>query len=271
MGELYQWLPILLCLLIAGVFAGTLAGLLGVGGGIINVPVLFFLFQYFDVEAGQAMVMATGTSLAIIVPTSLSSIRAHHRRGNVDWVLVRRWCLWMLLGVVFGGWLVTQVDGRYFTVLFAVFAAFVALRLTSRDRGALFPQLPPMPFQGLLGTFIGFLSVMVGIGGGALGVAILTAYSYAIVRAVGTAAVFGLIISLPGALLLLFYGIAPANAPVGTWGYINLPAFLVMAPLTVLAAPMGVWLGTRLSETALKTVFAVFLWFTAVSMVSQVF
>lgn len=271
MSELVQLLPIIIGLAFAGMLAGTLAGLLGVGGGIINVPVLFFLFQSFGVDASNAMVIATGTSLAAIIPTSLSSIKAHDKRSNIDWMLIKRWAIFMVAGVFAGSWLVTIIDGRYFTVIFALIALFMAFNLVFRSKSpALFEQLPPMPFQGLFGSVIGFFSVMAGIGGGTLGVSTLTAFNYAIHRAVGTSAAFGLLISLPGAIILCLFAETPLNAPFGTWGYINFLSLIVLIPLSVAFAPVGVWLGAKLDANKLKRIFAVLLTITAIRMLIQV-
>ena len=110
----------ILALIATGIFAGILAGLLGVGGGIVIVPVLFFLFQSFGVSADSAMVIATATSLATIVPTSISSIYSHNKKGNVDFDILKRWFLFILMGVLVGSWLVTRVDGNWLSVLFGV-------------------------------------------------------------------------------------------------------------------------------------------------------
>lgn len=271
MIELSQLWPIIITLLISGMMAGTLAGLLGVGGGIINVPVLYFVFQGFGMSPGSAMVVATGTSLATIVPTSISSIRSHHKRGNVDWALIQRWWPFIITGVLLGSWLVTQFDGRYFAFIFALIALLMAYKLgLSKKESALYPRLPPMPFQGLLGSVIGFFSVMAGIGGGTLGVTILTAFNYVIHRAVGSCAVFGFLIALPGALVLFLFAEVPTDAPVGTWGYVNLAALILLVPLSVSFAPVGVWLGSKIDGVKLKKIFAVFLTVTAVRMMLQV-
>jgi len=270
MGEISQLLPVIIGLVLAGMLAGTLAGLLGVGGGIINVPVLYFLFQYFGVEASNAMLIATGTSLATIIPTSVSSIRSHHKRNNIDWSLIKRWLIFMVVGVLLGSALVTVLDGQYFTVIFAVIALFMSFNLYFRsESAALFQHLPAMPWQGLLGSIIGFFSVMVGIGGGTLGVSLLSAFNVAMHRAVGTSAAFGLIISLPGALVLMLFAQTPADAPSGTLGYINVLALLALIPLSVLFAPVGVWLGSRLDGAKLKKIFAVLLAITAIRMAWQ--
>jgi uncharacterized membrane protein YfcA len=255
-----------------GAFAGVLAGLLGVGGGIVIVPVLFFLFQSFGVSAETAMVVATATSLATIVPTSISSIRSHRRKGNVDFTLLRRWAGFILVGVLVGSWLVTRVDGRWLTALFGVIATLSALNMLFRTgKSALFPQLPGMAGQSLMASSIGFLSSMVGIGGGTLSVPMLTACNYPAHRAVGTAAAIGLIISMPGALTMLVLGTTPADAPAGTYGLVNLLGFLCIMPLTVLFAPVGVAIAHKLDAAKLKRVFAVVLLITGVRMLGQLF
>lgn len=261
----------MLALAATGVFAGTLAGLLGVGGGIVIVPVLFFLFQSFGVSPDAAMVIATATSLATIVPTSISSIRAHHQKGNVDFDLLKRWAPFILVGVLAGSWLVTRVDGSWLTGLFGVIATLSALNMLFRTgKAALYEQLPGIPGQTAVGTGIGFFSAMVGIGGGTLSVPLLTLFNYPAHKAVGTAAAIGLIISLPGALTLLSLGNTPPDAPAGTIGLVNLNGFLCIVPLTVLFAPLGAALAAKLDAAKLKKIFAVVLLITGLRMLVQV-
>ena len=262
----------LFALIGTGIFAGVLAGLLGVGGGIVIVPVLFFLFQSFGVSADSAMVIATATSLATIVPTSISSIRSHHKKGNVDIELLKRWALMILIGVLLGSWLVTRVDGTWLTVLFGIIATLSALNMLFRTgKSALFQQLPGTLGQSAMGTSIGFFSSMVGIGGGTLSVPILTLCNYPAHKAVGTAAAIGLIISLPGALTLLTLGTTPVDAPAGTVGLVNLIGFICIVPLTVLFAPVGATLAAKLDAAKLKKIFAVVLLLTGLRMLAQVF
>lgn len=259
-----------LALASTGVFAGILAGLLGVGGGIVIVPVLFFLFQNFGVSAESAMLVATATSLATIVPTSISSIRSHTKKGNVDFDLLKRWAPFILIGVLVGSWLVTRIDGTLLTVLFGVIATLSALNMLFRTgKSALFQQLPDNVGQTAMGSFIGFFSSMIGIGGGTLSVPLLTLYNYPAHKAVGTAAAIGLIISLPGALTMLLLGTTPADAPACTFGLVNLMGFLCIVPLTVLFAPVGASLAAKLDAVMLKKVFAVVLLITGVRMLMQ--
>ena len=261
----------LIALVATGAFAGLLAGLLGVGGGIVIVPVLFFVFQSLGVSPESAMVVATATSLATIVPTSISSIRAHHRKGNVDFDLLKRWALCIALGVFTGSWLVTRVAGSWLAALFGVVATLSALNMLLRtDKSAMFPNLPGKAGQTAMGTSIGLVSSMVGIGGGTISVPLLTLYSYPTQKAVGPAAAIGLIISLPGALTMLAFGKPPADAPVGTFGLVNLVGFVCIVPLTVVCAPFGASLAARLDGGKLKRVFAVALLITGLRMLTEV-
>ncbi|CAH9050017.1 hypothetical protein PSECIP111951_00553 [Pseudoalteromonas holothuriae] len=262
----------LVALITTGIFAGILAGLLGVGGGIVIVPVLFFLFQRFGVSAETAMLVATATSLATIVPTSISSIRSHNQKGNVDFKLLKRWAAFILLGVLAGSWLVTRIDGTILTLLFGVIATLSALNMLLRTgKPALYQQLPNAKGQTVMSTSVGFFSAMVGIGGGTLSVPLLTLYNYPTHKAVGTAAAIGLIISLPGALTMLILGSTPNDAPVGTFGLINLIGFICIVPLTVLFAPIGASLGAKLDAVKLKKIFALVLLLTGLRMLAQLF
>lgn len=255
-----EWLPIILALLCTGLVAGVLAGLLGVGGGIVIVPVLYLVFQSLGIDPATAMLVATGTSLMTIIPTSISSARAHHKRGNVDMVLLKRWLPSMLVGVLIGSWIATRVNGLVLTGIFGTIAILVALNMLFRASAPpLYDELPGNLIQRTLGGAIGFFSVMMGIGGGTLGVPTMTAFNLAAHRAVGTAALFGLVIALPGTLMMLFASTTPPSAPEGTFGLVNLPGFLVIVPMTTMMAPVGVLLGSKLDGSSLKKIFAVFL------------
>jgi len=265
-----QW-PIILALMVTGVFAGVLAGLLGVGGGIVIVPVLYFLFQQFGMEPHSAITVATGTSLATIIPTSLSSIRAHLAKGNVDLELLKRLALAIFAGVMVGGLLAARVGGSWLTALFGSLALLVAANMLLRAKAKpLAESLPGRFGQSVLGGLIGSVSVMVGIGGGTMSVPILTACNYPAHRAVGTAAAIGLIISLPGALTMLLTGVTPQDAPLGTFGLVNLVGFACIVPMTVLFAPVGATLASKLESTKLKRVFAVVLAITGTRMLLSV-
>ncbi len=267
-----DFIPILLSLAGAGVFAGLLAGLLGVGGGIIIVPVLFFIFQNIGVSPDSAMIIATATSLATIVPTSISSIRSHHQRGNVDFELFWRWLPAICVGVLAGSWLVTQISGIWFTLLFGVLAVLSSLNMLFRSHQLGSRKgLPSLLAQRLIASFIGFISSMVGIGGGTISIPVLTTCNYTAQRAVGTAAAIGLAVSLPGAITMFIIGTTPADAPFGTFGLINFVGLACIVPLTVGFAPIGAKLASKLNSDMLKKIFAVLLLMTGLRMLSQLF
>ncbi len=267
MQELLSAWPIFIALMVTGVCAGILSGLLGVGGGIVIVPVLYFLLPQFGVSATSAMAIAVATSLATIVPTAISSTMAHHRKGNVDVALLKRWGVFIALFAVFGSLLGNHMDASWLSAMFGVIAMLVALNMLFRAGApALFPSLPGQAGQSVLASMVGGLSVMIGIGGGTLGVPVLSAFNVPAHRAVGTAAAFGLIIALPGAATLLAVGSAPADAPFGNLGLINVPAFLAIVPLTVLFAPVGARIAASLNQKTLKQAFAVVLFCTGIRM-----
>ncbi len=166
----------------------------------------------------------------------------------------------------------TRVDGVWLTALFGIIATLSALNMLIRtNKSALFQQLPAKLGQSVMGSAIGFFSSMVGIGGGTLSVPLLTLYNYPAHKAVGTAAAIGLIISLPGALTMLFIGSTPLDAPAGTFGLVNIIGFVCIVPLTVLFAPVGATLAAKLNAGNLKKVFAVVLLITGLRMLVQVF
>jgi uncharacterized membrane protein YfcA len=264
-------LPAIAALIATGIVAGLLAGLLGVGGGIVIVPILYFLFQAFGVSPDSAMVIATATSLATIVPTSISSIRAHNKKGNVDFALLKLWGVFILCGVLLGSYLVTRVNGQILSTLFGVIATLSALNMLFGRNSSMFKRLPGKAGQASMGASVGLFSSLVGIGGGTLTVPMLTFCNYPAHKAVGTAAAVGLIISLPAAITMLVIGVTPSDAPIGTFGLVNLVGFICIVPLTVLFAPIGANLANKMDAAKLKNVFAAVLMITGIRMLSQLF
>jgi uncharacterized membrane protein YfcA len=267
-----ELLFVILSLIATGCLAGLLAGLLGVGGGIIIVPVLFFVFQMIGVSPEAAMPIATATSLATMVFTSLSSIRAHIKRGNVDLPLLKTFAPFVIIGVLAGSVIVTQINGLWLSGLFGFIAIMAALNMILRAGAKpLASRLPGMPGKGLMATTIGFFSVMIGIGGGTLTVPSLTAFNYPIHKAVGTAAAVGFLIAFPGALSLLIIGQSFSDAPPMTYGLVNILACLFLIPLTVFFAPIGAQVSSYLNAKLLKRIFAVSLIITGLRMLLQAF
>lgn len=258
MADLWLLIPLLLAI---GACAGILSGLLGVGGGIIIVPFLFHLFASYGLPDGLAMPMAVGTSLSTIVLTSLVSARHHHAKGGVDTALVKAWMLPLLVGVLIGSMAPSLIDGAGVKTLFGIMLVLVSFHMLASSRWdlTLFERLPSRPLQFLLAGIVGGLSGMLGIGGGTFMVPLLTLFSVPIHRAVSTASVFGLIISIPATLVYIANGWHVSDLPPLTTGYVNWAAFSVLVPMTMLLAPVGVRLAYKLNVVQLKRAFAVFL------------
>ena len=259
-------LSTLLFYLTLGLFAGVMAGLLGVGGGLIIVPTLAWIFHHQQVDDAIVMHLAIGTALATIVVTSISSVRAHHRRGAVLWPI-----FWRLTpGIVVGAWLGAAIaDALPSAVLSKVFAVFVLTVAAQMGFGA-----KPAPHRELPGTtgmltaggVIGAVSAIVGIGGGSLTVPFLTWCNIAIRQAVATSSACGLPIALAGALGFVVTGLNAAGRPDWSLGYIYGPALVGITLTSMLSAPLGAKLAHTLPTEMLKTVFAAFLTLVGVKM-----
>ena len=259
-------LSTLLFYLTLGLFAGVMAGLLGVGGGLIIVPTLAWIFHHQQVDDAIVMHLAIGTSLATIVVTSISSVRAHHRRGAVLWPI-----FWRLTpGIVVGAWLGAAIaDALPSAVLSKVFAVFVLTVAAQMGFGA-----KPAPHRELPGTtgmltaggVIGAVSAIVGIGGGSLTVPFLTWCNIAIRQAVATSSACGLPIALAGALGFVVTGLNAAGRPDWSLGYIYGPALVGITLTSMLSAPLGAKLAHTLPTEMLKKVFAAFLTLVGVKM-----
>jgi uncharacterized membrane protein YfcA len=254
-------------LLATGVAAGSLAGLLGVGGGIVIVPVLYHLFTALDVDPAVRMHVAVGTSLATIVPTSLASVRAHLQRSAVDWGLLHAWGPWVFAGALSGATFAGLVRGPVLTAVFAAVALGVAANMAFRDNGTvLADRLPGPAANRVIAALIGGISAMMGIGGGTLSVPILGAFRFPIRRAVGTAAAIGLVIAVPGTLGFVAGGWnAPARPPLSL-GHVNLIGFALIVPASLLSAPLGARIAHAIPPTALRRAFAFFLFLTSLRM-----
>lgn len=260
-----------LALLSTGAVAGLIAGLLGVGGGIVIVPVLFHVLPLAGVEEAVRMHLAVGTSLATIIATSVVSARAHSARGAVDPGLLRRLGPWILLGVIGGSVLGGRARGDTLTMIFAVVAVVVAGNMAFRSEGVTVRQdLPPAPWRELIAIGIGGFSVVMGIGGGTLSVPILTLFATPMRRAVGTAAAIGLIIGLPGALGFVVAGWGNPDLPPFSLGYVNILGFALIAPTSALLAPRGAALAHTISPRLLRYAFALFLFVTSLRMAANV-
>lgn len=265
MEQLFVLLPLLL---LCGAIAGLLAGLLGVGGGIVIVPMLYHVFTFVGVASNVVMPLAVGTSLATIIVSSIMSARGHHARGNVDFELLKRWLPFVLIGVGVGTYLGGVVPGEVLRRVFGAFMLLVATHMFASSiwRVALSSQLPGAGWQYLMGGSVGSIASMLGIGGGTLVVPLLNMFSFPMHRAVGTAAVVGLIVSLPAAFGYVMSGWGNAALPLGSTGYVNWLAFAALVPMTMLFAPLGVRWCQRLNVSRLRRLFSLVLVIVGVKM-----
>lgn len=255
-----QWLFLGIAMLATGTVAGVLAGLFGIGGGIVIVPVLETALGFIGVDPAIRMHVAVGTSLATIIPTSISSARAHHERKSVDIDIVKRWAIFVLLGALLGAWIASLVHSRVLAIVFATLALLVAFKMLFLPHSRnLTEEVPRGPLVPVIPTAIGCFSSMMGIGGGTFSVMTLTLFNEPIHRAVGTAALFGLVISLPGMLGFAVAGWDDPRLPPGSLGYVSLIGFACIAPATVLAAPLGAKIAHAFSAERLNMLFGAFL------------
>ncbi len=262
-----EWLILSALLVAVGLFAGVLAGLLGVGGGIVIVPALYHVLSYLDVDPAVRMHMAVATSLATIIPTSVRSVLGHAKRGAVDAALIRRWAVPMLAGVLGGTWLATVSGRAGLMSVFAVVALVVAAHMAfGKPEWRLAADLPKGTVGKAIPAGIGLLSAMMGIGGGTLSVPILTLFAYPIHRAVASAAGFGFLISVPATIGFIAAGWEDARLPAATLGYVSVIGFALIVPATLISVPLGVRLAHAMNETLLRRAFALFLALTAARM-----
>lgn len=254
-------------MLVTGGIGGILAGLLGIGGGIVIVPALEAALAWLGVDEAIRMHVAVGTSLATIVPTSIASSRAHHHRRSVDLPLVRRWAVFVLLGAMAGTWIASRVHSDVLSAVFGVMALLIAVKMMlPLDGRVLATAVPRGPIMPAIPAGIGALSSMMGIGGGTFSVMTLTLFNEPIHRAVGTAALFGLVISVPATIGFMIAGYGDPRLPPGSVGYVNLIGFACIAPVTFLTAPLGAAIAHGLSRRRLGALFGIFLFVVSLRM-----
>jgi uncharacterized membrane protein YfcA len=251
---------LVLGLLAAGVIAGFLAGLLGIGGGGVLVPVLYEVFRVLDIDPAIRMHLVLGTSLAIIVPTSLKSFAGHRARGTVDMQLLKRVAPYVVGGVVLGALTAKAASGEVLKLVWVIAATVMALKMAfGREEWRISDHLPPFPWPQIGALLVGFISTLMSIGGATFVVPLLTLYGKSILAAVSTAAGVGPLIALPGVIGYAWAGWDASGLPPFSIGYVNLLAAVIVAPLSVWAAPFGVRLAHRIPRRTLELAFAAFL------------
>jgi uncharacterized membrane protein YfcA len=249
-----------------GAFAGVLAGLLGVGGGVVIVPVLIYLFSAQQMPAPFILHLALGTSLASIMFTSIASLRAHHRKGAVNWQVFRRVTPGILVGTLLGSWVAAQLSTRFLKGFFIVFLYYIAVQLLLDVKPKASRQLPGAAGMFGVGSFIGGISSLVGIGGGSMSVPFLVWCNVSLHNAIGTSAAIGFPIALAGAAGYVANGLLVATLPPYSLGFVYLPALVGIAVMSMLTAPWGARLAHSLPVPSLKKAFAFLLIATGTKM-----
>lgn len=268
--EISELIPLLIMLLFIGAFAGLIAGLLGVGGGIVLVPSYFYAFGALGYDGPQLMQLCLGTSLATIILTSMNSVRSHHKKGAVDWNVLKRWGPGIVIGAFIGVVAASQMRSVALQAIFGGIGIVIGLYLAfGRPEWQLGSEMPGGARRATLSPGIGFLSALMGIGGGSFGVPLMTLFGMPIHRAVATASGFGLLIAVPSTIGFLFVEIDPAYRPPLTVGAVNLAAFGLTIAMTLLTTPLGVKLAHALNPKPLRRIFAIFITIVAANMLRK--
>ena len=261
-----SWLAV--ALLAAGAVTGLLAGVFGVGGGAVAVPILYELFRMVGVPEEVRMPLCVGTSLAIIIPTSIRSLNAHRAKGAVDMSILRVWAAPVVVGVIMGSFVARYAPADLFKAVFVLVAGVSAIRLLfGKDSWRFGLDMPAKPIMVVYGWVIGLLSALMGIGGGQLSNIFMTFYSRPIHQAIATSSGLGILISIPGAIGYIYAGwpraaeypnVVALQFPLAV-GYISLIGLLLFIPTSTWLAPIGARLAHRLSKRRLEVAFGLFL------------
>ena len=258
MEFLAQLWPLFLPLVLTGIFSGFLAGLLGVGGGIVIVPLLAYFLESYGIHSQTPMHIAIGSSLAVIVPTSVISAKTHYRLGNIDRAVVRQLGPFVFLGALGGAGVAYGVDNAALKIVFGAFAMAIAVIFLVRAI-VLSEGLPALWGRSIIGVVIGLASSLVGIGGGSLTVPTLVSCGWDMRRAVGTSALMGLVIAIPGMVSFMIVGYGAAPDLHFAIGFVWLPAVIVIAAAAYVTVPFGAKLSTTMPQKYLRQIFGVFL------------
>lgn len=270
-----EYLPIILTLAVTGAIAGFLAGLMGIGGGIVTVPIMYWALGQVGVPSDITMHMAVATSLLIIVPTAIRSTRAHYKKQAVDMDVAKNWGMGIVVGAVAGPFVAADLDADKMVMVFGTVLFFMGLKLIAVPERVVFWKAPLLGLAGrMIGAAIGGIASIMGIGGASLSVPAMTLMSSPIHRAVGTAAFMGLLISIPAVVGFFLKGFDLPNAglegPLGgapfTFGYFHLLAFLIIGPISALVAPLGVQVSHKVPKRPLSLIFGGYLVFTSIRM-----
>lgn len=259
-------LPLILSMLVAGAFAGLLAGLFGIGGGFVVVPALAAVFTILStadhpISDDKIMHVAIGTSLATIIFTSLRSVQAHAKRGAVDFNILKQWAPWVVLGVILGLSVARFLDGKSLKLIFGVGVFIMAWHFLFPilSKRTVSNEMPKGVARGGLGSFLGGFCTLLGIGGGTPAILIMTLSGQPVHRAIATAAGFGTIIAVPGTIGSIISGFGEPGLPFGSIGYVNVIAMLAIISMSMITAPIGAALAHSLDSAKLKKALGIYL------------
>jgi len=271
MNVILDYWPLLVGLSLTGIASGVFAGLLGIGGGAIMVPALAFAFEALGFDDNVSQHVAVASSLAIIIPTGLMSARAHYGRGAVDLGILRLWAPFVLAGTLAGGLMAGLFSGDVLRLVFGVMVLLVALNIVTPFQKRLMGHLSGSPTtHRVAASLVGYVSALMGVGGGSLSVPTIAAFGETMHKAVGTGAAIGVFIAIGGTLGFIVSGWREAGLPPLSLGYVNLVALVLVGGFAALMAPLGAALAHRLQQQTLKYVFAVFLVLVGVNMIWNV-
>mgnify|MGYP006097153177 CR=1 FL=1 len=264
---------LIITFLLTGLLSGFLAGLLGVGGGIIIVPVSYYVMTKLGYSIDVAMHVAVASSLCIIIFTSISSVSTHLKLNNVEYKVIKKWFIGIILGSLLGSFLASNIDGEILVLIFISLAFLISINMFFQKKIKTIkndiPQSNIINF--IISGNIGFLSALIGIGGGSFSVPTLTMFSKKIHQAVGTSAVLGFLIAFPGAISYIFLGLNIENLPPYSIGYVNLIIVFLVTSTSIFTANIGAKISKKIDKENLKRIFAIFLLFTCVSLVIEHF
>lgn len=252
--------------------AGFAAGLLGIGGGLIIVPVLFNVLGFMGYSNDIAYKMAIGTSLATIIVTGFRSSQGHYRHGALDLDLLKRWAVPIIIGSFIGAIVTRYISVKYLMLVFIAVIIYAAYNLWKKETKVIAHQMPENQiYYGVFPFIIGFVSTFMGIGGGTLSTPIFTAYGKSIHQAVGTAAGTGFLIAISATIGMVFAGLGVGGRPPFSLGYVNILVWVCFVPITAIIAPYGAKIAHKLSPFLLKRLFACFLIISALRMIYKLF
>jgi uncharacterized protein len=249
----------------SGVVSGLLAGVFGIGGGAVLVPVFYQALGLYGVDESVRMHVSVGSSLAIIIPTAIRSFTAHKARGAVDMALLRSFLIPVPVGVILASVAAAHITSEGLRMIFACLALAVSLRLIfNRDSWRLGTKIPGNPWRSIVGVFIGFFSTLMGIGGGVMNNTFMSLYNRPMHQAVATSSGVGVLIAVPGTIGYIWAGWGNPLLPAASTGYINWIAVALIIPIALVITPYGVRIAHALSKRHLEIGFGLFCLFVSI-------